>query len=59
MKLLRVTTHEKKKPTLNEEIIEHVMAHVMWGFEEVVGKHGENYYRQWFDHIDNKYLMRW
>ena len=59
VKLLHVRTHEKKKPTLNEEIIEHIMAHVMWGFEEVVGKHGENYYRQWFDHIDNTYLMRW
>jgi len=59
VKLLHVRTHEKRKPTLNEEISEHVIAHVMWGVEEIVGKHGENYYRQWFDHIDNTYLLHW
>ncbi|XP_025836783.1 probable Na(+)/H(+) antiporter nhx-9 [Agrilus planipennis] len=56
VKVLKVKTAEKRKPTMNERIHEKVMDHLMAGIEDILGLHGNFHVRDRFKHFDNKFI---
>ncbi|KAK3095369.1 hypothetical protein FSP39_013836 [Pinctada imbricata] len=58
VKLLRVKLQEEKELKLSEEINSHVTDHVMAGIEEVLGQHGEHYFRELLEFYNRKYVKR-
>lgn len=59
VKLLQVKLASKEKDTsMYVELTHHVSDHMMAGMEDIIGKEGKNSMREWFYHIDEKYIRR-
>ncbi|XP_064639121.1 Na(+)/H(+) exchanger beta-like isoform X2 [Lineus longissimus] len=59
VKLMKIGLKKEQYESLVGEIHGHVQDHMMAGVEEVVGRWGNNYVRQRFELIDERYLRRW
>ncbi|XP_077987983.1 sodium/hydrogen exchanger 1-like [Glandiceps talaboti] len=59
VKCMRVHLADEHKTTMVEELQSNVNSFMMAGVEEIVGHKGENYFRVWWDSIDEKYLKKW
>ena len=44
------------KPTMNEEIHERLMDHLMAGVEDIAGSHGHHWVRDKYEYYNNKYI---
>ncbi|XP_021361877.1 sodium/hydrogen exchanger 2-like [Mizuhopecten yessoensis] len=59
VKLLQVKLASKTQETsMYVELTEHVTDHLMAGMEDLIGKEGKNSMREWFYHMDEKYIRR-
>ncbi|XP_060064028.1 Na(+)/H(+) exchanger protein 7-like [Ylistrum balloti] len=59
VRLLQVKLAAKTKETsMYVELTEHVTDHLMAGMEDLIGKEGKNSMREWFYHMDEKYIRR-
>ncbi|XP_033760896.1 sodium/hydrogen exchanger 1-like [Pecten maximus] len=59
VRLLQVKLASKTKETsMYVELTEHVTDHLMAGMEDLIGKEGKNSMREWFYHMDEKYIRR-
>lgn len=59
VRLLQVKLATKTKETsMYVELTDHVTDHLMAGMEDLIGKEGKNSMREWFYHMDEKYIRR-
>lgn len=59
VRFLQINLQEEKDLKLSEEINSHVIDHVMAGIEEILGEHGENYFREILEYYNRKYFKNW
>ncbi|XP_064638155.1 Na(+)/H(+) exchanger beta-like [Lineus longissimus] len=45
--------------SVSQEVHTHVQDHMMAGIEEIIGRRGNNFWRTFLDHVDEKYLKSW
>ncbi|XP_062601142.1 Na(+)/H(+) exchanger beta-like [Saccostrea cucullata] len=59
VRLLQIKLQEEQDLKLVEEINSHVIDHVMAGIEEILGEHGENYFREIIEYYNRKFFKVW
>ncbi|XP_061185799.1 Na(+)/H(+) exchanger beta-like [Saccostrea echinata] len=59
VRLLQIKLQEEQDLKLVEEINTHVIDHVMAGIEEILGEHGENYFREIIEYYNRKFFKVW